>query len=117
MVKLVWCSDVHLNFPNQYGGPYGFGEWLRDNDDTSVGCVISGDIAEGVSLQQVMKGFSEGYGKPIYFVSGNHDYYGSSWEAVNKSTAEWAIGDPHWLRKEGVIELAPDLAICGNEGW
>lgn len=116
-MNLVWVTDPHLNFQNQWGGPYGFGQWLAKNDGKANGCIITGDIAEGHNIRRIMQRFIAGYGKPTYFVFGNHDYYESSWAAVHKDAEKWAKGHLHWLRKEGVIDLGEGVAICGNEGW
>jgi 3',5'-cyclic AMP phosphodiesterase CpdA len=130
MPTLVWLTDVHLNFLGKpvspeyhregeklFGTPYDFGAHIKDTHPNADIAVISGDIAEAQSLYQCLDGFASGWGKPVHFVLGNHDFYGGSFESVLASCR--AIKDERlvWLRKAGVVELSPDVAICGNEGW
>lgn len=132
-MDLVWVTDPHFNLLGapqnpryvkehlkRFGSPYDFGEHLAKMHPTAHGAVISGDIAEAHSVKDSLTGFSKGWGKPVYFVLGNHDYWGASWKSVNRQLDEWDLPKTRplvWLRKAGVVELAPDLALCGHEGW
>lgn len=111
-MKLVWCTDIHLNFvPN---GACAFGVEVASRNPDLV--VISGDIAESASFEGALKEFARGVGCPVYFVLGNHDYYGSSIKHVNAKAK--ILGKPlHWLTKMGIVELSPTVALVGHEGW
>ena len=74
-MRLGWMSDIHLNF-------------LEKNDLRSFllnlasqdvdGWLISGDIGEASSVVRFLDLLASASDSPIYFVLGNHDFYGSS---------------------------------------
>lgn len=131
MTDLIWTTDVHFNFlgtrmdpdyfeegRRNFASPFDYGQYLRATYPDADGVIISGDIAESHSIKKCLRGFAKGYGKDIFFILGNHDYYEGSWAGVHTAVGGLATTpNLHWLRQKGVIELAPDLAICGNEGW
>jgi hypothetical protein len=57
--------------------------------------------------------------RPIYFVLGNHDFYGGSISGVRQNVAdlcrrsEWL----HWLPDAGVVELDDDTCLVGHDSW
>lgn len=116
MTRLVWITDPHLNFENPYGGAHGFGLELAA-ECACDGVVITGDIAEAASLRGCLESFTEAVDKPVYFVLGNHDYYGSSFVEVHEDVGSWAFGDLVWLTNSPPITIAPGVRICGVEGW
>lgn len=78
-MKLIWVSDVHLNFLNE--------KQRQEFYCTLTGAdaiVISGDIAESHNVIPFLKGMEAATGLPVYFVLGNHDFYGSSIKNVRK---------------------------------
>lgn len=110
--NLAWLTDIHLNFIRLPEAPKAFGEYLaKEVQLDSV--VISGDISESPTLQDHLKWFSEGLGKPVHFVLGNHDFYRSS----IRTTLKRASNIPNWLTRKGVVELTPKVALVGHEGW
>ena len=74
-MKLVWLTDIHLNFINS-------GELDNFcNKITSIhpdGVLIGGDIGEAPSLTNLLITLEQKLRCPIYFVLGNHDYYHGS---------------------------------------
>jgi hypothetical protein len=58
-------------------------------------------------------------GQPIYFVLGNHDYYGGSiTEVRSRVTAIVRQSDQlHWLPLAGVISLSKSTALIGHGCW
>lgn len=71
-MKLTWITDVHLNFLKK-DERIDFYHTLIVTD--SNGVVISGDIAEAISIELILKEMASTIQKPIYFFLGNHDYY------------------------------------------
>ena len=61
--------------------------------------LITGDIATGTTILTELQWLSQTINAPLYFVLGNHDYYGSSIETVRKQVSQWAHTQPHthWL--------------------
>lgn len=52
----------------------------------------------------------------MYFVLGNHDYYGGSIEGT-RSVARRLSGNLRWLHSSGVVQLNEETALVGHEGW
>jgi len=109
---LAWLTDIHLNFIRLPEAPKVFGQYLAEEIDCDA-AVISGDISESPTLKLHLEGFAEGLGKPVHFVMGNHDFYGSSIHSTLKKAAKLA----NWLTREGVVELTSETALIGHEGW
>lgn len=110
--SLVWLTDVHLNFMQMPDASRIFGQYLAREVQVDA-VVISGDISEGPTLQGHLEGFAEGLGKPVYFVLGNHDFYHSS----VRTSLRTASRIPNWLTTKGVVELTPEVALIGQDGW
>lgn len=73
-LNLEWITDTHFNrYSNR--DIDSFAHSLRGTCD---GVVISGDISEGASFFKDLLNFQRGCGLPIYFVLGNHDFWGHS---------------------------------------
>jgi 3',5'-cyclic-AMP phosphodiesterase len=115
-MRLLWITDPHLNCNNPYGGPRGFGQEVAANDEFDA-VLMTGDIAEAGSLRTCVASFHAGAGKPLYFILGNHDYYGGSFAGVHEDVAGWAVGDLHWITRSGVISIGEGVNLCGIEGW
>ena len=111
-MKLVWASDIHLDHG---ASPTVFGKDLAPVGDALI---LSGDIASGMCLHSSLVGLAKAYGKPIYFVLGNHDLWGSSfeWAARDALDAESQNSNLCWLRSK-VVTLADGVAITGDDGW
>lgn len=112
---LLWGTDFHLNFLRQ--SPSVFGDYLMEENPEANGIIITGDISNGTLVAQHLEEFSSTFTKPIYFVLGNHDYYGSSFDRVDGEVAKVVAGvsNLHWLNQgwhihEGVV-------LVGIGGW
>jgi hypothetical protein len=56
---------------------------------------------------------------PIYFVLGNHDFYGGSIGTVRENVACAAAASRwlHWLPANGVIPLTANTTLVGHDSW
>lgn len=79
------------------------------------GVLLTGDIAIGYNVTKSVKAIADGVGVPVYFVAGNHDYYGRSIVEVRDELAELTASEPNcqWLPDVGVVELA-DGVVMGH---
>jgi len=113
-VKLAWATDVHLTFVDEAVAA-GLCDGMRA--DGAEALLLTGDIAEGRDVRRWLDLLAARLDRPVYFVLGNHDYYGSSIEAVRAGMR--ALADPRlvWLPAAGVVPLGPDLALVGVDGW
>lgn len=110
-MKLIWASDVHLNFLyNKEELRYEFYDKLREVKGDSV--LITGDIAESHNVVFFLSEMQEAVGIPVYFVLGNHDFYGSSVLKVKQSVKH--LG---YLPKNMGTPLSDDTILIGVDGW
>ena len=117
-MNLLWITDPHLNFLRRPGASRAFGQQL-DREHAFDAVLITGDIAEAPSLRRLLEEFAQGVApRPVYFVLGNHDYYGGSFASV-KCELRAGLGEPNliWLDDAGVILLDEETALVGHQGW
>lgn len=116
MVRIAWMTDIHLNFL----GTAQIEDWLSTiKKDDYDAMLITGDIGEADSLQDYLIRIADYLGIPIYFVLGNHDYYGSSIQNVraNVRRLNAAHGQLHWLSEQGVVKFSDTVGLIGHGAW
>jgi len=90
-------------------------------DRSSDGLIVTGDIAESRTIYQFLEILSGAYRRPIYFVLGNHDYYGDwmheTHEKVRRICQEVPPGILNWMPDKGFIRLNKKTAILGHDGF
>lgn len=124
--NLVWITDPHFDHAHPEATKSLARSVLRRN---SSAVVITGDIAESGTLHKHLHEFDKLLGGkvPIFFVLGNHDYYGSSiyefrktvkkdftYDKISKELLEPRLG---WLASSGVVPLTKKCALVGHDGW
>ena len=114
-MKLAWVTDIHLDF-------LGESEIARFCDAlTSAGpdgVLVGGDIAQAASFEAALHQMEERVGKPIWFVLGNHDFYGATVAAVRQRAVRLSQeGRIVWLGAVEVVELTQHTGLVGHDGW
>jgi predicted phosphohydrolase len=112
-MKSAWLTDPHLNFISRRQSRK-MGETLRNSADALI---VTGDIAEIPTLRRCLRDLTGSFGKPVYFVLGNHDFYYGSFSQGKRIAQEISGTLLHWLSRAGVIELDKETAIVGHDGW
>lgn len=115
-MRFAWMSDIHLDFLEEKQRT----EFLHLVQAQSVDAVvISGDIGESDSVIGYLDQMYTVLKIPIYFVLGNHDYYGSSVAIVRSEMQQFhaAHSEIHWLNESGIVQLNPTTALIGHDGW
>jgi 3',5'-cyclic-AMP phosphodiesterase len=115
-MRLLWLTDIHLNFLRPANAAQTFGACLGVEHDFDR-IVITGDIAEAPTVRDLLCQFARGAGRPIDFVLGNHDYYGGSIAEVDKQMLEGLEPNLNWLDNSGPVLLDEDTALVGQGGW
>lgn len=116
-MKLLWLTDLHLDSatPNTRQAFYqSLGETVFD------AAVITGDISTSRLLSKHLADLAEACSpRNVYFVLGNHDFYGSSFEHVDRIVACCCRqhSNLHHLGQGEIIRLGPDSALIGHRGW
>lgn len=115
-MRVAWTTDPHLNFLDELDLDR-FVQALQACDPAAV--FLTGDISEAPRLPEHLLTLDALLDCPIYFVLGNHDFYGGSIAAVRAEAASLTRDVPHlcWLPSAGVITLAPGHALVGQDGW
>lgn len=116
MATIVWASDLHLDHATN-AVRRGLANALRDSRGDVV--VASGDTSVASRLVSDLEFVQTVAGRPLHFVLGNHDHYGSSVGKVRDTVIELAARNPdlQWLPPEGVVQLDEITALVGVDGW
>lgn len=115
-MRAVWLSDIHLNLLSPVSMEKFFSLVRGSQADTIL---ISGDIGEAARLEWYLRRMESRFECPVYFVLGNHDYYGSSFAEVRVVAQRLSAekGRLHWLTAGGVVELTPTTGLVGHDSW
>lgn len=115
-MRVVWATDIHLNFLNAEGRDVFFSS-IRDHQPDAV--FVTGDIAEAPSLTHLLDDMRQAIQVPLYFVLGNHDFYYGSISQVRSRLKHWCQVQPGltYLSTSGVVELTPTTVLVGHDGW
>lgn len=115
-MKLVWLTDIHLNFLKTDALESFYRHVARTACD---GVLITGDIAEAPSLSATLKELKSEINAPIYFVLGNHDYYHGKIAEVRSEMIALTESekDLHWLPASGSKFLSKKTVLVGQDGW
>jgi predicted MPP superfamily phosphohydrolase len=116
MTSVAWATDIHLDWVEE-AVRLNFYRAVRESAADAV--VLSGDIAEGANTLLYLDEMARQFRRPIYFVLGNHDFYGDSLARTRRRVVELTTDRPflHYLSASGVVELTPQTALIGQEGW
>ena len=116
MMRIVWSTDIHLDFVSQVGFDE-FVERLRDAAPDVV--LIGGDIAESRNVVEHLGRLDDCLPCPIYFVLGNHDFYHGSIAEVRYNVARFCEQREKlcYLTANQCVEIAGDVGLIGHDGW
>jgi len=116
MKYLTWLTDIHLEFLESYE----VNDFIQRIANTpSEIILIGGDIGVASNIQIYLALLEKILKRPIYFVLGNHDFYGGSIEQVRLSVKK-LISQSRWLRwltVSGVVELSQNTGLIGHDSW
>ena len=90
---------------------------VRESDPDAV--LITGDIADARTVVGWLERMDDAWDRPIYFVLGNHDFYGGSIAGVRASVTALSRKRPNlrYLTAGDVFELTPHVGLVGDDGW
>ncbi|MEJ7710995.1 MAG: metallophosphoesterase [Pyrinomonadaceae bacterium] len=114
--RLAWATDIHLDFATDKAVAK-FCDAVADSRCDAL--LITGDIAEGTNVVDYLKALKASIEVPIYFVLGNHDFYGARIRDVR--FAVQALSETHpklyYLPVTGIVPLTTLTALVGCDGW
>jgi 3',5'-cyclic AMP phosphodiesterase CpdA len=116
MQRVVWLTDIHLNFLAADGIERFLDGIVVLKPDAVL---LGGDIAEAHDLIRHLNRLAAVLPCPVHFVLGNHDFYRGSIDRVRREVAEFCATTPKmiWLTAAGIVELAPEVGLVGHDGW
>ena len=109
-------TDLHFNFVSP---EVRLQFYTRLREEQLHAILIGGDIGEAASVTTFLAEIADALRIPIYFVLGNHDFYGGSIRLVREAVAREAEGSAwlHWLPDRGVVPLTAVTALIGHDSW
>lgn len=115
-MRLAWATDIHLDFLDDDGVRRFAASLAAPRADALL---LSGDLSHAEQLEHHLRLLGQGVPGPIYFVLGNHDYYGSSIAGVRQAVRDLGARRPRlcWLPAAGVVRLTDRTALVGCDGW
>jgi len=115
-IKLVWLTDIHLNFLKKAERNNFYSDINSTNFDAVL---ITGDIAEAPCLAKLLIEMAVQLKKPIYFVLGNHDYYRGQISQVRETMTTLTQENDYlyWLPAAGLQMLGKNIILLGQDGW
>ena len=115
-LRAGWLTDIHLNFLSSESRSVFYRLIQREKLDVLL---VGGDIGEANSVTQILAELASAIKIPIYFVLGNHDFYGGSIADVRNRVTEQCASSPwlHWLPTAGAVFLTDDTALIGHDSW
>jgi predicted phosphohydrolase len=114
---LLWLTDLHLDRADDQRRNELF-ESIRLSKAEAV--VITGDISTARLLPLHLRELAAAASpKPVYFVLGNHDFFGSSIAVVDSVVSGVCRehANLHHLGQGEIIRLSSDTALVGHRGW
>ena len=116
MAKYTWCSDVHFEFLQD-------DQVLRFSEEVAAipsdGILITGDISVSQKLVYHLSVFEKAVQRPIIFVLGNHDFWGSNFEKVHKNM-HGLDNMSQFLKycpERPYLPVTPTTCVLGHDGW
>lgn len=115
---LAWMTDIHLNFLRADRITAFLDNVKKARPDALL---ITGDIGEAHDVLRHLELIGTYFDDvPVYFVLGNHDYYGDSIVAVRErvSVLTQDVLSLTWLPAAGgVVPLTESTCLIGHDGW
>ena len=114
--SLIWLTDPHLEFCSHRTRQL---LYRSINQATGEIVIITGDISAGSHRLAQYTELAEQIKKPVYFVLGNHDRYGTTFANTETVVERVTALFSHMVRLNGsqLIPLNNSVALIGVDGW
>ncbi len=117
MLRLAWTADLHLDHAGVPAREACL-DVIASMDADAL--VIAGDVGTACSVEAMLVDIASAFRqRPVYFVLGNHDYYGGSVVEVRERMAALCARVPNltYLWDAEVVPLTERTALVGVDGW
>ena len=91
---------------------------IRNTESNSV--ILTGDISDAGSIRRHLSQIASACApRPLYFVMGNHDYYGGGFREVEAGVHALceSTENLHLMDGTTVVSLAEGIGMVGHGGW
>lgn len=114
--RLAWITDPHFDHA-KLDTWRRWADTLLDYRPTAM--VLTGDLSEGDDVAYQLRCLAETFRVPIYFVLGNHDFYGKSIARTRRDLVHLTREVDHlfYLTDTGTVIPQRGFAIVGDDGW
>ena len=115
--QLLWLSDIHLDQARDEEKMRFLSQLTCTQYDAVL---VTGDISCATKLVGHLAEISHACGtRPVFFLTGNHDYFGSSFVKVDQAVADLCTCYRNLvsLGNGEIVELSPRTALVGHRGW
>ena len=111
---VLWVTDIHANMllPDVF---HKFLDELAERKPKAI--LIGGDIAVAWDITAVLSSFAKSLTCPVFFVLGNHDFYGGNIQTVRSQVLGLDHSNLTYLSASGVNVLMENVALIGHDGW
>ena len=116
MKRIVWSTDIHLNFLDQAALDDYIGRLADACPDVVL---ISGDIAESTDILEYLSVLDDRLDCVICFVLGNHDFYRGSISQVRRDVGRLCDQREKLVYLTGApcFEISDRVGLVGHDGW
>lgn len=113
--QILWLSDPHFDFLEEDQ----LESVMEDLISKKLPIVLTGDIADGSRAFTFLNQLSSKVKNKIYFVLGNHDFYGGSIATGRRKAFEVSQKNSTlcYLTTSVVHEIFEGVALIGHDGW
>jgi len=118
MPNYAWATDIHLDFLKEDTQRLiAFAESLIKRNPTGI--FLTGDLSVAPQLVYHLSAIERVVQRPVYFVLGNHDFFGGQVEEVRKRMRELSnmSGFLRYMPTMPYYALTPSTAVVGHDGW
>ncbi len=111
IMKLAWFTDLHLDLVDETQ----MEPLVRSAQGAEV-ILSGGDLGQAETFAGHLVKLSSRFNRPVYFVLGNHDFYGSSFADTQQRAKDLSRyhSHLHWLPEQGVVQLTEETALIGR---
>ena len=113
---LAWATDIHLDMT---GDLFKRLKKLSEESKSCDGLLLTGDISVSSLLLQHLSLIESHFEKPIYFVLGNHDFYGSSIGSVRRRVIDHCMSSSYlkYMTSMPFVKLEEGTYLIGHDNW
>ena len=117
MAKFAWCTDIHLDTVKDEGTFDKFAASVISSNPSGI--FLTGDISTAKDIVFHLSVLERLFSRPIYYVLGNHDFWGGKTADVRNTMRELGNVSQYlrYLPNTQYLSLDNKTALVGADGW